>query len=111
MSELEEPDYPQEQPIFGKDYIHPCALHGEDEGWYRTDEDIPCCPDCGCMLETEECIWCGANWLSFGTNQFDDAMRSAAVTSSGDLVCARCLEMEEQEESQDYSDDWRDDFP
>jgi hypothetical protein len=96
---------------FGITWLHPCALHGEDEGWYRDDESIPGCPDCGCMLETEECIWCGANWISVGDNQWDDVIRSAGITSSGDLLCARCAAEEEEEENQDYSEDWEDDFP
>ena len=102
-----------EQPEgFGISWIHPCALHGEDEGWYETEENIPCCPECGCLLETEDCIWgCGATWLSYGSNSFDDTVRSATVNESGDLMCARCAANEESELDQEYSDEWQDDYP
>jgi hypothetical protein len=101
------------KPVFGKDFIHPCALHPEDEHWYE-DDNIPCCPDCGGMLNTEYCIWCGANWLKFGTSR-DDIGADAAITLYGDLLCVSCAEQqenEELEEEQEYGDDWwEDDYP
>ena len=100
MSEPEEPDYPEWHPEFGKDYIHPCALHlGELEIDTEPENGYPPgCPECGCLLETDRCIWCGAEWISFGTNNFDDVMRSAAVNESGDLMCVRCLQDEEEDD-------------
>src|SRR5438132_745050 len=95
-----------EQPQgFGVTWLHPCALHPESEGWYEGDdpESVPSCPDCGCMLEVEDCIWgCGANFLSYGDNEFDDIIRSASVNDSGDLMCARCANEEMKEEEQDF---------
>ena len=100
------------KPVFGKDYIHPCALHGDDEGWYEPDENgedrVPYCPDCGKMLNTEDCIWCGANWIHFGSSR-DDVCADAMITDSGDLCCAACYVPEE--EDGEYSDDWQDDYP
>jgi len=107
------------KPKFGIDWIHPCALHGgEDEGWYTLDEhgDVqePYCPECGKMLNTETCPWCGANWLKFGTS-FDDVIADALVTESGDLCCAECYQWmkEDEEEDDSYSEgeDWRDEEP
>lgn len=94
------------KPLFGVDYIHPCALHGGiDEGWYDSEENIPCCPDCGKMLNTDICIWCGASNLSYG-NSGDDLMADASVTSSGDLVCANCAEDIEDAENEESFDDF-----
>jgi hypothetical protein len=100
------------KPVFAVDYLHPCALHGEDEGWYQTDEAIPCCPDCGRMLDVEECPWCGANWLKYG-DSWDDIIADAVITESGDLVCAQCYQWEEEEkdDEDEYGDDWEDDYP
>ena len=89
-------------PQFGVDFIHPCALHGEDEGWYTYDPEtktdrIPYCPDCGKMLNIETCPWCGANWLSYGTSR-DDLFADACVTSAGDLCCASCYDEDENDE-------------
>jgi hypothetical protein len=98
----------QEVPIFGKDFLQPCALHGDDEGWWRGDEAdaVPYCPDCGEMLNTESCIWCGANWIAFGSSR-DDLMADATLNDMGDLCCAACYEENEdwnEDDSLDY--DW-----
>lgn len=87
---------------FGKDWLHPCALHPEDQGWYKDEESIPSCPECGCMLAAEHCTWCGATWLSSGSS-FDDVMSSVSINEFGDMMCVRCAEMEAEEE---YDEAW-----
>lgn len=91
---------------FGITWIHPCALHGDDEGWYDTDEDYPTCQDCGCMIEVEWCSWCGANWMSFGGETGDDIIRSAGLSPYGDVMCSRCAADAEDEMESEETGDW-----
>lgn len=99
---------------FGINWLHPCAFHVGELEIDPIDEEgnnIPACPECGCLLETEDCSWCGAEWIAFGTNWIDDTMRSAAINETGDLMCARCFNEEEEEIEMENSDDWQDDYP
>ena len=117
MSELEMKEVLLGQEVkFGVDWLHPCALHlGELEidPIGPDGENLPGCPECGCLLDTEGCSWCGVQWIAFGGWSADDIMRPAEITSSGDLMCANCAERTEEEEnsSEEFSDDWQDDFP
>jgi hypothetical protein len=103
----------EQKPVFAVDFIHPCALHPEDEHWYEND-NVPYCTGCGRTLNTEDCIWCGANWLKWGTSG-DDIGADTMITLYGDLLCASCVqqqENEELEEEQEYGDYlWGDDCP
>lgn len=97
---------------FGITWIHPCALHAEEMEIDPIAEDgsnIPGCPECGCLIEWDACIWCGVAWLVYGGNAFDDTIRSASSNSYGDFMCARCAIQEE--EGQEYSDEWEHDYP
>lgn len=115
MSQQEvSPSWIGAEPKFGVDWVHPCALHlGELEidPISPDGENYPSCPECGCLFETSDCSWCGAEWITFGDNAIDDTIRSAAINSSGDLMCARCLGWEDEETGEEYSEDWQDDYP
>lgn len=84
----------------------PCAQHLY--GLEVDDPDKsswPGCPECGCMLSLDYCWLCGAWTLHFGGQEFDDTIRDASGTASGDLMCARCArEYAEDEEQESYGD-------
>ena len=63
------------------------------------------CPECGCMLWTKTCLRCGKDFLDFSSQGSDDLMASAAVTSSGDLMCINCARRYEDEEEERESED------
>jgi hypothetical protein len=88
----------------------PCALHIYALEIDDPDSDGgPGCPECGCMLSTDYCWLCGVWTLHFGGQEFDDVVRDASGTASGDLMCARCAhEAEIDEQESDYGEwgDW-----
>ena len=102
----------ERQPEFGKVWLHPCALHPEpDFGPEQIDEVMQslACPDCGKMLQSDWCSWCGAGWIVYG-DSVDDVIADASVTSSGDLVCCECAEQIEEDDLEEAAEDWADDW-
>ena len=85
----------------------PCALH-----IYGLDIDEsdgpPGCPECGCILSTDYCWLCGTVTLHFGAHQWDDVVRDASASASGDLMCARCAEEAELDEQENDYGEWGD---
>lgn len=74
---------------------------------YDPDFLPPGCPECGKLLEWEECQKCGDIWLSFRAGYGDDVMAPASVTDQGDVMCSQCAEAydeESLEEDADYFD-------
>lgn len=69
------------------------------------------CPECGCMLDTKDCLRCGMSFLDFSAQGFDDIMAAPCVTNSGDMTCVRCCTRSNEEEERDeaeYCDDFED---
>jgi hypothetical protein len=95
------------KPESGTDFLHPCGLHADE---LKIEGDMePACPNCGMILTTQSCIWCGASWIVFGTG-YDDVVADALVDEYGDLYCARCYDWyhEDQEEEEDQEECWND---
>lgn len=92
-------------------YPLPCALiHPGSplEILPEPDGTPPGCPDCGCLLDTGSCWFCGMEFLIFGSDSYDDVINNASVTSSGDLMCARCASEAEREELEN-DNEWGED--
>ena len=70
----------------------PCSQHAEE---FEMDDESAYCPNCGTLLSLDNCWFCGAQWLHFGSG-FDDVIADAVATESGDLECAKCYSPEEE---------------
>ncbi len=93
----------------------PFSRKGENEpkdcGWHKAEKPLPedynydqGCVNCGMAYETRICPHCGETFLDWwsDTPPFHDVFVFPRVTSSGDLVCSRCIsEMESHDEAEE----------
>lgn len=83
--------------------------------WHKGDseDDVGLtCPDCSRLLATKNCEGCGKAFLDWESRGYDDIVAAPAATSSGDLVCVRCVRDydHEDEDGEDYDFDVEDDL-
>lgn len=83
----------------------PCEWHRD----WEPDDDGPSCQDCGRLLAISQCEGCGECFLDFRGQGYDDVVAAPAVTSSGDLVCVRCVRNYDDAEDEGGDYDYRDD--
>lgn len=83
--------------------------------WHKGDQPVPVnigCEYCGTMLDTKECEGCRQEFLDWEAKGYDDIIAAPYVSSSGDLMCARCGpqydrdEEEREQEEYEYDEDY-----
>jgi hypothetical protein len=72
---------------------YPCAWHRGEEA-IRLDE-APSCPDCGRLFDTQICDGCGLEFLYWEGKTWDAMAAPPTVTPTGDVLCLRCMQQEE----------------
>lgn len=82
--------------------------------WHKDGQPVPVnigCEYCSTMLETKDCAGCDQTFLDWEAKGYDDIIAAPYVSTSGDLMCARCGPRNDRDEEESEDEYQFEDYP